>query len=86
VSLPRFMLQLSDSNASVFEYTYLLWWNSFWTIAPVIGIGLFDRFVDDNDLMNIPELYRYGREGKWFGIWKFVGYMTDATVQVWTPF
>jgi hypothetical protein len=30
---------------SVFEYTYLLFWNSFWTIAPVIGIGLFDRFA-----------------------------------------
>lgn len=31
--------------SSVFEYTYLLFWNSFWTIAPVIGIGLFDRVV-----------------------------------------
>lgn len=30
---------------SVFEYTFLLWWNSFWTIAPVIAIGLFDRIV-----------------------------------------
>jgi hypothetical protein len=28
---------------SVFEYTYILFWNSFWTIAPVIGIGVFDR-------------------------------------------
>lgn len=28
---------------SVFEYTYLLWWNSFFTIAPVIAIGIFDR-------------------------------------------
>lgn len=30
---------------SAFEYTYLIFWNSFWTIAPVIAIGLFDRFV-----------------------------------------
>lgn len=30
---------------SVFDYTYLLFWNSFWTIAPVLGIGLFDRIV-----------------------------------------
>ena len=30
---------------SVFEYTYVLFWNTFWTIAPVIGIGLFDRIV-----------------------------------------
>ena len=35
----------ADAGGSVFEYTYLLWWNSFWTIAPVIAIGLFDRIV-----------------------------------------
>ena len=32
-------------SCSVFEYTYVLFWNTFWTIAPVIGIGLFDRIV-----------------------------------------
>lgn len=45
------MSALLDRNAcgadmrmySVFEYTYLLWWNSFFTIAPVIAIGIFDR-------------------------------------------
>ncbi len=31
--------------SSVFEYTYLLFWNSFWTLCPVIAIGLFDRIV-----------------------------------------
>jgi len=36
---------LLTSEASVFEYTFLLWWNSFWTIAPAIAIGLFDRIV-----------------------------------------
>lgn len=30
---------------SVFDYIYILFWNSLWTIAPVIGIGLFDRFL-----------------------------------------
>jgi len=30
---------------SAFEYTFILWWNSFWTIAPAIAIGLFDRIV-----------------------------------------
>jgi hypothetical protein len=33
------------SEVSVFEYTFLLWWNSFWTVAPAIAIGLFDRIV-----------------------------------------
>ncbi|KAF8912154.1 phospholipid-translocating ATPase [Gymnopilus junonius] len=69
------------SSNYVLEYTYLLFWNSFWTIAPVIGIGLFDRFVDDHVLMAVPELYRYGREGKWFGLGQFTIYMFDAVYQ-----
>lgn len=36
---------LYSSWYSVFEYIYILFWNSIWTIAPVIGIGLFDRFL-----------------------------------------
>ena len=85
---------------SVLEYTYLLFWNSFWTIAPVIGMGLFDRIIgkifialslscfwcfsliDDDVLMKIPELYRFGREGKLFGIRLFVIYMVDGIYQV----
>ena len=39
------MTQCFFSLCSAFEYTYLIFWNSFWTIAPVIAIGLFDRFV-----------------------------------------
>jgi hypothetical protein len=87
----------------VFEYTYLLFWNSFWTLAPVIGIGLFDRIVgmcittlslfvlgclpcslfqDADVLMNFPELYRHGREGKWFGLKWFTIYMFDGVMQV----
>ncbi len=66
---------------SVFEYTYLLFWNSFWTIAPVIGIGLFDRFADDHVLMAVPELYYFGREGRWFGITQFIVYMFDGLMQ-----
>lgn len=87
---------------SVFEYTYLLWWNVFWSLCPVIAIGLFDRIVgmsnqcnilpfvgpntylDDDILMQLPELYRYGREKYWFGTWTFAVYMLDAVYQVCT--
>ncbi|KAJ7029355.1 phospholipid-translocating ATPase [Mycena alexandri] len=69
------------SSSYVFEYTYLLWWNSFWTIAPVIALGLFDRLVDAKALMALPELYRYGREGRWFGFGSFAIYMLDGIFQ-----
>jgi hypothetical protein len=38
---------------SVFDYTYLIFWNSFWTIAPVIGIGLFDRIVGGFNVLGV---------------------------------
>lgn len=33
---------------SVFDYNYILFWNSLWTVAPVIGLGLFDRFLGES--------------------------------------
>lgn len=32
--------------------------------------------------MDLPELYRYGREGKWFGLKWFTIYMFDGVMQV----
>lgn len=32
--------------------------------------------------MAIPELYRYGREGAWFGTWPFLIYMLEGAYQV----
>ncbi|TFK62883.1 hypothetical protein BDN72DRAFT_929654 [Pluteus cervinus] len=40
-----------------------------------IGMGLFDRFVDARVLMEIPQLYRYGRQGSWSGLKLFGIYM-----------
>ncbi|KAG7448365.1 phospholipid-translocating P-type ATPase [Guyanagaster necrorhizus] len=76
-----FQIYCGWSSNYVFEYTYLLFWNSFWTLAPVIAIGIFDRLIDADVLMAIPELYRYGREGKWFGLKWFTVYMFDGVYQ-----
>jgi len=86
------------AHLSAFDYVYILLWNSIWTIAPVIGIGLFDRFLgtfcswhcsitmlsllDSHVLMQVPEIYHYGREGTWFGMRLFFVYMFDGLVQV----
>ncbi|KAF8630439.1 hypothetical protein AX17_005416 [Amanita inopinata Kibby_2008] len=76
-----FQIYAAWSSTYVFEYTYLIFWNSFWTLAPVIAMGLFDRIVDDKALMALPQLYRYGREGRWFGLKWFSVYMLDGLVQ-----
>ncbi|KAH0830747.1 hypothetical protein J3R83DRAFT_2226 [Lanmaoa asiatica] len=76
-----FQIYCGWSSAYAYEYTYLLFWNSFWTLAPVLGIGLFDRIVDADVLMAFPELYRYGRERTWFTLKLFCFYMIDGVIQ-----
>ncbi|KXN91396.1 Putative phospholipid-transporting ATPase C24B11.12c [Leucoagaricus sp. SymC.cos] len=76
-----FQIYCGWSGTFVFDYIYILFWNSIWTIAPVIGIGLFDRFLDSHVLMQVPELYHYGRKGTWFGTRLFFIYMFDGLVQ-----
>ncbi|KAG8957682.1 hypothetical protein FRC05_009699, partial [Tulasnella sp. 425] len=76
-----FQIYCAWSSTYVFEYTYLLFWNVFWSLAPVIAIGLFDRIIDDDILMTLPELYRYGRERRHFGIKRFAIYMLDGIMQ-----
>ncbi|KAG9086352.1 hypothetical protein FRC06_003138 [Ceratobasidium sp. 370] len=76
-----FQIYCGWSTTYVFEYTYLLFWNVFWSIAPVIAIGIFDRNIDADILVTLPELYRYGREGRWFGVRVFAVYMLDGIYQ-----
>ncbi|KAF9818947.1 hypothetical protein IEO21_02361 [Rhodonia placenta] len=76
-----FQIYCAWSSQYVFEYTYLLWWNTFFTIAPVIAIGLFDRIVDDHVLVALPELYAYSRRGGYYDTKLFLVYMLDGIVQ-----
>lgn len=76
-----FQLYCGWSTQEAFEYTYLFFWNLAFTIFPVIAIGVFDRFIDAHILMAVPELYRYGREQRWFGFRIFAFYMLDGILQ-----
>ncbi|GAA5851367.1 hypothetical protein JCM9279_001119 [Rhodotorula babjevae] len=76
-----FQFYCGYSATTVYEYTYLLFWNVFWTLVPVIFIGIFDRHVGERALMAVPELYEAGRRGKLFGIVRFAIYMLDGVYQ-----
>ncbi|KAL1937625.1 hypothetical protein VTO73DRAFT_13011 [Trametes versicolor] len=76
-----FQIYCAWSSQYVFDYTYLLFWNTFWTIAPVIGIGLFDRIVDDHVLMAMPELYKHSMNHEYFGTKLFLIYVLEAVAQ-----
>ena len=41
-----------------------------------------DTRIDSHILMELPEVYHYGRRGTWFGLTSFFMYMLDGVVQV----
>jgi len=69
------------STTILYEYTYLLFYNVFWTLLPVIGIGVFDQDIGEKVLMAVPELYSFGRDGNLFGLGRFAMYMLQGIYQ-----
>ena len=45
-------------------------------------MGLFDRIADDHVLMDLPELYKHGRNGEYFNLKLFLIYLLDGAYQV----
>lgn len=76
-----FQIYCGWSSTYVFEYTYLLFWNVFWTLLPVIALGLFDRDVDADSLMALPELYRVAKGSNWFGFRRFLTVILQGVYQ-----
>ncbi|KAI8447975.1 putative aminophspholipid translocase, partial [Phakopsora pachyrhizi] len=69
------------STTTLYEYTYLLFYNVFWSLLPVIGIGIFEQDVRERVLSRVPELYSIGRQSKLFTLWKFALYMFEGIYQ-----
>lgn len=76
-----FQIYCAWSTSQAIDYVYLLLYNAIWTVAAVIGIGIFDRNLSDHVLMQVPELYKSSRQGRYFGMWKFTVYMLDGVYQ-----
>lgn len=45
-------------------------------------MGIFDRNLDQRVIMQVPEVYRYGIQNKWFGLKRFTWYMIDGIYAV----
>lgn len=76
-----YMIYCGWSTTYVLSYTYLLFWNVFWTLTPVLAIGLFDRNCDDDILMAFPELYKLSKKGAYFGLKIFWYYMLEGVME-----
>ncbi|KAN0065109.1 hypothetical protein ACQY0O_001606 [Thecaphora frezii] len=76
-----FQIDCAWSTTQAIDYIYLLFWNAVWTVAAVIFVGIFERDINDKVLMQVPELYRRGREGRYFGLLPFLVYVVEGVYQ-----
>ncbi|KAK4187296.1 hypothetical protein QBC35DRAFT_235944 [Podospora australis] len=67
--------------AYIYEYTYILMFNLFFTSVPVILMGVLDQDVVDTVSLQVPQLYRRGIERKEWTQTKFWFYMIDGVYQ-----
>ncbi|POW20960.1 hypothetical protein PSHT_02992, partial [Puccinia striiformis] len=81
--VPLFLYQFwcAYSTTTLFEYTYVLLYNVAWTLLPAIGMGVFDQDIREKVLKQVPELYSIGREGRLFGVNRFMIYMIEGIYQ-----
>ncbi|CAK7241175.1 MAG: phospholipid transporting ATPase [Sporothrix thermara] len=65
----------------IFDYTYILMFNLFFTSVPVILMGVLDQDVPDTVSLAVPQLYRRGIERLEWTQKKFWFYMIDGLYQ-----
>ncbi|CAI4211132.1 unnamed protein product [Parascedosporium putredinis] len=65
----------------IFEYTYILMFNLFFTSLPVGIMGVLDQDVSDKVSLAVPQLYRRGIERLEWTQRKFWFYMIDGAYQ-----
>ncbi|KAE8228922.1 hypothetical protein CF326_g6126 [Tilletia indica] len=75
-----FQIYCAWSTTQALDYIYLLLKTAFWTVAAVVGVGIFDRDISDRFLTEVPELFRRGREYKYFGMWPSLLYILHGGI------
>ncbi|KAK3330993.1 hypothetical protein B0H66DRAFT_84405 [Apodospora peruviana] len=65
----------------IFDYTYILMFNLFFTSVPVVLMGVLDQDVSDTVSLAVPQLYRRGIERLEWTQTKFWAYMLDGIYQ-----
>eukprot|EP00158_Paraphelidium_tribonemae_P008826 Partr_v1_DN28699_c1_g1_i1_m50503 putative ATPase, class VI, type len=52
-----FQFQCGFSSAVIFEFTYMIFYNTLFTSLPIMGIACFDRDLSAESCLNFPQLY-----------------------------
>ncbi|VEU22623.1 DEKNAAC103439 [Brettanomyces naardenensis] len=70
----------------LYEYSYLMIFNLFFTSVPVITMGCLDQDVSSSVSLAVPELYRVGVINSEWSIKKFTHYMLEGMYQSFVVF
>ncbi|WVQ83216.1 hypothetical protein IAT38_005355 [Cryptococcus sp. DSM 104549] len=81
VSMFWFLIFSSFDATYLFDYTLLLFYNTFFTSLPVGILGAFDQDVHATASMAFPQLYKRGIAGLEYTRTRFWFYMTDGLYQ-----
>lgn len=76
-----FQIYCAFTAQYTYDYMYLLYFNMFFTMLPVLLLGIFDRQVSDQKLQNVPQLYADGIKQKYYSMNLFLTYSLVAIYQ-----
>ncbi|XP_055539760.1 phospholipid-transporting ATPase VD isoform X2 [Wyeomyia smithii] len=76
-----YQLYCGFSGAVMIDEIYLMIYNLIFTALPPLAIGVYDKKIIDDLLLNYPRLYRHGRLGKGYKAHTFWIVMFDALYQ-----
>ena len=76
-----FQIYCAFTAQYTYDYMYLLYFNMFFTMLPVLLLGMFDQQVSNEKLQKVPQLYQDGIKQKYYSMKLFLTYSLVAIYQ-----
>lgn len=76
-----FQIYCAFTAQYTYDYMYLLYFNMFFTMLPVLLLGIFDQQVTNEKLQMVPQLYQDGIKQKYYSMKLFLAYSFVAIYQ-----
>lgn len=76
-----FQIYCAFTAQYTYDYMYLLYFNMFFTMLPVLLLGIFDQQISNEKLQSVPQLYQDGIKQKYYSMKLFLTYSFVAIYQ-----
>ena len=67
-----FQIYCAFTAQYTYDYMYLLYFNMFFTMLPVLLLGIFDQQISNEKLQKVPQLYADGIKQKYYSMELFL--------------